>query len=361
MIAVHPFCSVRTTKSRALAVLLFVFVCLAAIAPGISTAQSGTANGHDPQSLFREGSNAMALGQLDKAMELFRRIPQPAPSEDGKLFVQSRMQLARIHYAQEEMEKAEAACRAILAIYPDNAEANNFLASVQKAQDPWYRQFWQDTLRFTPALAKGAVMTGVLVLVTMVVSPLGGLLIALGRISTLPPVVWLCWFFIWIFRGTPLLLQLFFIYYGLPSLGITLSPLLAALLGLGLNYSAYLAEIIRGAIQSIDSGQMEAAKALGMTYGQAMRRVIIPQTYKRLMPPVGNEFIALIKDTALVSTIAMVELMRAADQLFNTYFDITVLVLAAMIYLLFTSAFTVVFEKIEKRVGAYENRYTPSH
>ncbi len=303
----------------------------------------------------------MALGKLDKAVQLFKTIPRPESGESGKLFVQSRMQLARVYYAQEDLDKAAAACREILAVYPDNAEATNFLASVEKAQKPWYIQFWQDTVRFTPALAKGAVMTFVLVVVTMLVSPVGGLLVALGRISTFPPLIGLCWFFIWIFRGTPLLLQLFFIYYGLPSMGVTLSPLVAALLGLGLNYSAYLAEIIRGAIQSIDSGQMEAAKALGMTYGQAMRRVIIPQTYKRLMPPVGNEFIALIKDTALVSTIAMVELMRAADQLFNTYFDITVLVLAAIIYLLFTSAFTVTFEKIEKRVGAYENRYTPSH
>jgi len=93
-----------------------------------------------------------------------------------------------------------------------------------------------------------------------------------------------------------------------------------------------------------------------MSYTQAMRRVIVPQTYKRLMPPVGNEFIALIKDTALVSTIAMVELMRSANQMFNTYFNVNVLIIAAMIYLLFTTVFTVTFEKIEKRVGAYENR-----
>jgi polar amino acid transport system permease protein len=132
--------------------------------------------------------------------------------------------------------------------------------------------------------------------------------------------------------------------------------LTAAVLGLGLNYSAYLGEIIRGAIQSVDHGQTEAAKALGMTYGQTMRRVIIPQTYKRLMPPVGNEFIALIKDTALVSTIAMVELMRAADQMFNAYFNITALVLAALIYLAFTTVFTFLFERLEHRAGIYERR-----
>jgi polar amino acid transport system permease protein len=190
----------------------------------------------------------------------------------------------------------------------------------------------------------------------MLISPLGGLLIALGRISRFKPFSVLCWFIIWLFRGTPLLLQLFFIYYGLPSLGITFKPFTAAILGLGLNYSAYLGEIIRGGIQSIEHGQMEAAKAIGMTYGQAMRRVIIPQTYKRLMPPIGNEFIALIKDTALVSTIAMVELMRSADQMFNAYFNVTALILAAIIYLVFTTIFTFIFEKIETRAGIYENR-----
>jgi polar amino acid transport system permease protein len=158
------------------------------------------------------------------------------------------------------------------------------------------------------------------------------------------------------FRGTPLLLQLFFIYYGLPPLGITLKPFTAAVIGLGLNYSAYLAEIMRGAIESIDAGQMEAAKAIGMTYWQAMRRIIVPQTYKRLVPPVGNEFIALIKDTALVSTIAMVELMRAADQIFNATFNIFILIQAAIIYLVLTSIFTISFRKLEDRLGVYENR-----
>jgi polar amino acid transport system permease protein len=113
---------------------------------------------------------------------------------------------------------------------------------------------------------------------------------------------------------------------------------------------------MRGAIESIDAGQMEAAKAIGMTYWQAMRRIIVPQTYKRLVPPMGNEFIALIKDTALVSTIAMVELMRAADQIFNATFNIFILIQAAIIYLVLTSIFTVSFRKLEDRLGVYENR-----
>lgn len=306
--------------------------------------------------LFRQSSDLMAAGDLDGALALLKQVPTPAPGEEAAQFVSSRMQAARIHAAQNATDKAITSCQEVLRLFPDNSEARNFVAALKEQLKPGWHTVLSDTLRFLPALAKGAAMTLLLVLCTMLVSPLGGLLVALGRISTLRPVSGFCWFVIWFFRGTPLLLQLFFIYYGLPSLGITLTPLTAAVIGLGLNYSAYLGEIIRGAIQSIDHGQMEAAKALGMSYGQAMRRIIIPQTYKRLMPPVGNEFIALIKDTALVSTIAMVELMRAADQLFNTYFNITALVLAATIYLLLTTIFTFIFEKIEYRAGIYEQR-----
>lgn len=331
--------------SRAVAALFFLCMltgtCLAEV---------------DYDQLARQASDLMAQGDLTGAVAILKQIPVPQKNADGSAFVSSRMQIARIYASLDEPAKALEANQEILSIYPDNSEARNFAASLKQQQMPRWRSVLVDCRRFLPALLKGATMTLLLVFCTMLVSPLGGLLIALGRISTLKPVSALCWFIIWFFRGTPLLLQLFFIYYGLPAFGITLPPLTAAVIGLGLNYSAYLGEIIRGAIQSIDHGQMEAAKAIGMTYGQAMRRVIIPQTYKRLMPPVGNEFIALIKDTALVSTIAMVELMRSADQLFNTYFNITALALAALIYLLLTSAFTFLFEKIEYRAGIYEQR-----
>ncbi len=310
----------------------------------------------DYDQLFRQSSDLMSEGDLDGALKLLKQVPTPAAEEEAGAFVSSRMQAARIHASLDETDKAIAACQEVLTLFPDNSEARNFISALRDQLKPGWHTVLSDTLRFLPALGKGALMTVVLALCTMLVSPLGGLLIALGRISPLRVISGFCWFIIWFFRGTPLLLQLFFIYYGLPSLGITLSPFTSAVIGLGLNYSAYLGEIIRGAIQSIDHGQMEAAKAIGMNYRQAMRRIIIPQTYKRLMPPVGNEFIALIKDTALVSTIAMVELMRAADQLFNTYFNITALVLAAAIYLVLTTIFTFIFEKIEYRAGIYEHR-----
>lgn len=309
----------------------------------------------DYDQLFSDANDAMGRGDLPAAISILQKV-QNEKDDEGGAFVRSRMQIARLHFALKDMAAASASAKEVLSLYPDNSEAVNFLASVEKEQKPRYAVFIEDCLRFLPQLLKGAMMTITLVVCIILISPLGGLLIALGRISTFKPVSGVCWFFIWLFRGTPLLLQLFFIYYGLPSLGITFKPFTAAILGLGLNYSAYLGEIIRGGIQSIEHGQMEAAKAIGMNYWQAMRRVIIPQTYKRLMPPIGNEFIALIKDTALVSTIAMVELMRSADQMFNAYFNVTALILAALIYLLFTTIFTFIFEKIEIRAGIYENR-----
>lgn len=329
---------------------LFLLLCLIIFSARAASASPEVA------SAFRDAGNLIAAGDYDQAIEVLSTIPAPAADEPGADFIKSRMQIASLHHALGHRKQAEAACHGVLSLFPDNSEATRFLNALHKEDLPFYVLFYRDCARFLPALLKGALMTLALTFTTMVISPFGGLLIALGRISRFRSLAAVCWFIIWFFRGTPLLLQLFFIYYGLPSLGITFSPFTAAILGLTLNYSAYLGEIIRAGIESISHGQMEAAKALGMTYGQAMRRVIIPQTYKRLIPPVGNEFIALIKDTALVSTIAMVELMRSADQMFNTYFNVNVLVIAAMVYLAFTTVFTLVFERVEKKVGAYENR-----
>jgi len=310
----------------------------------------------DTETLLRQGRDAMAEDRLEDAERFYLQVPPPEGEADEGEYAGARMQVARIRISRQDFDGAIQAARDVLAHYSEHAEAKNLIVSIERERMPAWERFLEDCWRFLPSLATGAGMTLLLVFCTILISPLGGLMIALGRISSLKLLRAPCWFVIWLFRGTPLLLQLFFIYYGLPSLGITLSPLAAALIGLGVNYSAYLAEIIRAGIESISHGQMEAAKALGMTYAQSMRRVIVPQTYKRLVPPIANEFIALIKDTALVSTIAMVELMRAADQMFNTYFNVTAIILAGMIYLFFTTVFTFVFERIEARVGIYEQR-----
>lgn len=208
-----------------------------------------------------------------------------------------------------------------------------------------------------PALLRGSVVTLQLTIVAVVFGMILGLFLALGRLSKNTVIDRICWFYIWIFRGTPLIMQIFFFYYGLPLIfgnSMSFSSMLAAYIALALNSGAYLAEIIRAAIQSIDKGQMEAAKALGMSYGQAMFRVIVPQSYRRLIPPVGNEVIALLKDSALVSTIGMAELMRATTQTVNATASAVVYFPAAILYLLLTSLFTFVFEKLEKKYSVYE-------
>ncbi len=320
------------------------------------SAQSHAAQGPDHYELLAKGMQLIQEDRGDEAVDIFRKVPPPSPGEDAGVFVRSRVEAAKILFSRNDFKSSSAMCHEILALLPDNLEARNLLAEIQSAQTPEWLRFLKDMKTFLPTLVKATVMTLLLVFITMAISPIGGLFIALGRINRIRIISSFFWCYIWIFRGTPLLLQLFFIYYGLPSLGITLKPFSAAVLGLGLNYSAYLAEIMRGAIESIDSGQMEAAKAIGMSYSQAMRRIIIPQTYKRLVPPVGNEFIALIKDTALVSTIAMVELMRAANQIFSATFNVYILIQAAIIYLILASIFTVSFRKTEDRLGVYESR-----
>lgn len=206
-----------------------------------------------------------------------------------------------------------------------------------------------------PALLKGSFVTLELTVVSVFFGMILGLFLALARLSKNRILDRISWFYIWIFRGTPLIMQIFFIYFALPLFTpITLPQLPSAFIALALNSAAYLAEIIRASIQSIDKGQMEAARALGMGYGQAMQRIIVPQSYRRLIPPVGNEFIALLKDSALVSVIGMTDLMRTTTQMANATGNAAIYLPAAALYLLLTSLFTYVFEKLEKKYSIYE-------
>ncbi len=208
--------------------------------------------------------------------------------------------------------------------------------------------------RELPFLIQGSVMTIQLTITSLFLGTFLGVLTALLKLSRNRIMFWVATSYTWIFRGTPIILQLFFFYYALPMMGISLSPLSAAIIGLSLNCGAYMAEIIRGGIISIDKGQFEASKALGFTYFQTMRKIILPQTFRVIIPPVGNEFISMLKDTSLVSTIAMVELMRSAVQISSTTFKYTeMLIAAALLYLIMTSIFTGVFSIIEKKLSKY--------
>ncbi|MEG6521747.1 amino acid ABC transporter permease [Desulfotomaculum sp. 1211_IL3151] len=210
-------------------------------------------------------------------------------------------------------------------------------------------------MKILPNLLLGAVMTIKLTFFAITLGTLIGLLVALAKISSFKVLRWFGGLYTWVIRGIPLLLQLMFLYYGLPFMGLTLNEFTVAVIGMSICGGAYMAEIIRAGIQSIDKGQMEAALSMGMTYPQAMRRIILPQAYKRLLPPMGNEFITLMKDSSLVSVICMTELLRAANLLQNaTFRPIEIYVSAGILYLMMTTFFTMVVNRLEKRLAVSE-------
>lgn len=215
----------------------------------------------------------------------------------------------------------------------------------------------KDMIGWLPPLLEATGVTLSLTVVSVSCGLVLSLFLALGKISKNPLLQKFCSGYIFLFRGTPLLMQLFFIWYALPQIDGSLAisnRFMAAWIAYSLNSAAYLAEIIRAAIQSIDRGQLEASKALGMSYGKAMRLVIVPQSIRRLIPPVGNEFIMVIKDTSLVSSIALVDLMKKTSQIHSSASSPLVYLPAAAIYLIITAVFTYVFNRLEKKFSIYE-------
>ena len=203
-------------------------------------------------------------------------------------------------------------------------------------------------------MLEGAEITLEIFSVTLLLSLPLGLLVALCRISKLGPLRHLMEFYIWIMRGTPLMLQLLFVYFALPMIGIRLPDIAAVLLAFTLNYAAYFAEIFRAGIQSIGRGQYEAAKSLGMTYTQTMRRIIVPQMIRHVLPPVSNETINLVKDTSLIYILAMNDLLRVARTIVQREFDMTPFFVAAVFYLAMTFVLTWGFKKLEAYYGKYD-------
>ena len=210
-------------------------------------------------------------------------------------------------------------------------------------------------MEFLPFMLKGSVLTVELFVLTLVLSLPLGLPFALGSNSRFKPLSFLCKVYVWIFRGTPLLLQLFFFYFFFPlKLGVKISAFTAVVLTYVLNYAAYFAEIYRGGINSIDRGQYEAAHALGLSRGQTMRDIILPQTMKAILPPTVNEAITLVKDTALASTLAVTDLMKATTSAVNRMTDMTQFFFAAIIYLIMTFVLTLIAGKLEKYFSRYD-------
>ena len=209
-------------------------------------------------------------------------------------------------------------------------------------------------LDVTAFILKGCVFTRKLYAVTIVFAIPLGIVCSLLKISRWRGVRWAVSVYTWIFRGTPLLLQLIFCYYGLAIIGISLPPFAAAAISFTINYAAYFTEIYRAGIESVDKGQYEAARALNLTYAQTMRRIIIPQVVRRTIPPTCNEAINLVKDTALVVVIGLGDILRNAREIFNRDFTIIPFGIAACIYLALTMVIVLVFKQLENRYKAYE-------
>ena len=203
-------------------------------------------------------------------------------------------------------------------------------------------------------MLEGTQVTLEIFCVTLLLALPIGMLAALGRLSSLKPVSLLMEVYIWLMRGTPLMLQLLFVYFALPMVGIMLPDIAAALLAFTLNYAAYFAEIFRAGIQAIPRGQYEAAKTLGMTYPQTMRRIILPQVIRIVLPPVSNETINLVKETSLIYILAMNDLLRVARTIVQREFDMTPFLIAAVFYLVMTFVLTWGFKKLEAHYGRYD-------
>ncbi|SJZ91710.1 amino acid ABC transporter permease [Consotaella salsifontis] len=207
---------------------------------------------------------------------------------------------------------------------------------------------------FWPLLRGGLIFTVPLAILSFILGLAVGLLVAVVRLFAPKPLVWVASFYVWIIRGTPLLVQLFVIFYGLPSAGILIDAFPAALIGFTLNVGAYTSEVIRAALTSISKGQWEAAYSIGMTTRQAMGRTILPQATRVALPPLGNSFISLVKDTSLAAAITVPELFQQAQRIVAvTYEPLILYIEAALIYLAFSSVLTALQSRLETQFGRY--------
>ncbi|GAA0181868.1 amino acid ABC transporter permease [Clostridium sediminicola] len=209
-------------------------------------------------------------------------------------------------------------------------------------------------------LIKGSAITIQMTLGALVIGLLLGMILGMARISKNKIAKSIAGVYLTIIRGTPMLLQILFIFVGIPQIAklftgspMSLDPITAGTVGIGINSAAYVAEIIRSGIQSIDKGQMEAARSLGLTHNQAMRYIILPQAFRNVIPPLGNEAIVLLKDTSLVSAIGGRELMNSAKILGAKFYDyVGFLTGAAIIYLVFTFIISKLVSFMERRLKA---------
>ncbi len=201
-------------------------------------------------------------------------------------------------------------------------------------------------------LLRGALITVEITSCALLLGCLLGMLVGIGRLDPAKKLRYrFCTAYVAVIRGTPLLVQLFILFFGLPHFGLLLPAFFCGVLGLGVYSGAYVSEIVRGAIQSIDRGQMLAAQSLGMTPGVAMRQIILPQAVVRMIPPLGNEFIALIKNSALVSLLTIHDVMHEGQKIISvSYRSLEVYLAIALVYFVLTGAVTLVLRHFEQRL-----------
>lgn len=209
-----------------------------------------------------------------------------------------------------------------------------------------------------PLLLQGALVTLEITAMAVGLGLVFGLLAALAQLSKFTPLRLLTKIYVDFIRGTPLLVQIFIIYFALPAIiGQRIDPFVAAVAACSINSGAYVAEIFRAGIQSIEVGQMRAGLSLGMTWGQTMRYIILPQAFKRIIPPLGNEFIAMLKDSSLVSVIGFEELTRTGQLIIaETYGSLEIWTSVAIIYLVMTLTITRLVARLEKKFKASDAR-----
>lgn len=324
--------------------------------------------------------NDLSIGRidavfLDEPIALYYATPNPnleiLPGGVGRMLYgvatrkEDRELSAKVRHAIDEMIK-DGSLRKILERWKlwNEPTAKEWKQTVEPKSPPvMFEEFLQAAgkpislkerfdryVGFLPLLGKGALMTMQISILSMALAMLVGLLTALARLYGPWPLRWLAVSFVEVFRGTPLLIQLFLIFYGLPHIGIRFDPFIAAVLGLGLNYGASEAENYRAGILSIPKTQMDGAQALGMSHAQALKHVILPQAIRVVIPPVTNDFIALLKDSSLVSVITMVELTSTYGQLASTYFDyLGIGLLTAAVYFLIGLPFVRLSRYLESR------------
>jgi polar amino acid transport system permease protein len=212
--------------------------------------------------------------------------------------------------------------------------------------------FARDAVEFLPILMHGVALTIVVTLGSLALSTLLGLVWALMRVSGIAPLSWTSAAIVNLIRGIPIIVLLFYLYFVMPDLGVTLSALQAAIIGLGIAYSAYQAENFRAGIEAIDKGQIEAAQAIGMGWGLTMRRVVLPQAVRIVLPPYGNVMIMMLKDSSQASTITVAELALQGKLIASSTFKNTsVFTLVALMYLTMSIPLILLVRHFEKRAG----------